>query len=63
MGLFTNDIYIPQTLYRFLPLLYATAGLLMWLFFENTIGQLAGIALVVFALVITIKRFSRSPND
>ena len=63
MGLFSNDVYIPETLYRFLPLLYAAAGLLMWLFIENLIGRLAGIALVVFALVITVKRLSRSPND
>lgn len=63
MGLFTSDIYIPETLYRFLPLLYASAGLLMWRVLENGIGKVAGIALVIFALVITVKRFSRSPAD
>ena len=63
MGIFTSDIYIPETLYRFLPLLYATAGLVMWLFVENGLGKIAAIALVGFALVITFKRFSRSPND
>ncbi len=63
MGRFTNDIFIPETLYRFIPLLYATAGLLMWLFIENGLGKIAGAALVIFAVFITFKRFSRSPND
>lgn len=61
MGSLNQDIYIPEAIYKFLPLLYAAAGLFLLLVFQNAIARLAGAALVIFALVITIKRF-RKPD-
>lgn len=59
MGLFTQDVYIPEILYRFLPLLYAITGLLMWASVENGLGKIAAVALLAFALVISVKRFGQ----
>lgn len=63
MGFFSQEVYIPEAIYKLLPLLYALLGLFMLLVLQNDIAQIAGAALVVFALVITIKRFREPDNS
>ncbi|NEZ04950.1 hypothetical protein G4Y73_12400 [Wenzhouxiangella sp. XN201] len=62
MGLFSQEIYIPEAIYKLLPLLYALVGLFMLLVLQNDMAQIAGAALMVFALVITVKRFRQPDN-
>lgn len=62
MGLFNQDVYIPEAIYKLLPLLYALVGLFMLLVVQNDMARIIGAALVVFALIITVKRFRQPDN-
>lgn len=60
MGLFNQQIFIPRTLYIWLPLLYFLAGVVFWFAFDHVLAKLLALVLVGFAAFISLKRFSSS---
>ncbi len=57
MGMFTQQVYLPQAIYKLLPLLYFVAGTILWLVLTNPLGKFAALVLLGFAVFISVKRF------
>jgi hypothetical protein len=62
MGVFTQQVYIPQFIYNWLPLLYLAAGVFLWIVLIHPVGRLAGLALVGFGVFILAKRFLKQSD-
>jgi hypothetical protein len=63
MGIFTQSVFIPQPIYRLLPLLYLATGLFLWVVVDHQLANLAAVILILFALFITMKRLFRQRSD
>ncbi len=57
MGILTQQVYLPQLIYRLLPLLYLVAGVILWLVLTNPLGKFAALLLLGFAVFISARRF------
>ncbi|MFU8832702.1 MAG: hypothetical protein ACNA7J_11195 [Wenzhouxiangella sp.] len=57
MGVLTQQVYLPQPIYRLLPLLYFVAGMILWLVLTNPFGKFAALILLGFAVFISARRF------
>lgn len=62
MGKLTRKVYLPATIYKWLPLLYLVAGIIIWMFVDHMVGRLVAVALVVFAIVVLLQRFLKPPD-
>ena len=63
MGIFTQSVFIPQPIYRLLPLLYLVTGVFLWVVVDHQLANLAAVILILFALFITMKRLFRQRSD